>query len=111
MPADLPERLAVYSNLVLAAMSDEDDDPLWQRFYRIQIASFFLSKKNLRFKLEEACRAYRMIVNRWCDVKTDIEDCDIPIRNIDNLFKTILIDYPYDCEEECKAVSTVPVSF
>lgn len=92
----LPEIINAYSKLILAIEEDVDDDPLWNRFYQIQMASYFLSKKNLEFRLAEAEHAYNRILNCWVELRDYLDNASFPINNIDNIFKSIDIDMPSD---------------
>lgn len=92
----LPAKLSVYSNLILSIMDDNDFDPLWLRFYQLQMGMYLLSKKNLEFHLHEAQHAYDLIAEAWTDLKTYIEKPIFPIADIDNIFKGVCIDFPTD---------------
>ena len=90
------EKLEQYSNLILAIMNDEDPDPLWRSFYRIQMGSFILGQKNLCFTLQNACFAYEIIHNRWQEIKKILDSYPIPIKNYEAVFRQVILDFPTD---------------
>jgi len=90
------ETLNTLCKMILALENDSDFDPLWRRFYQIQMYSYFLSKKNFRFELDNAEQAYDMIVKTWTDLKSYIENPMFPINDLDNIFKTTIIEFPSD---------------
>lgn len=96
MPENICRLLESYSNLILAVMDDEDTDPLWHRFYRIQMAQYLLGQENLQFDLEPAEVVYNLIQKNWEELKEYIDTSLLPVKNFDNLFKTISIDFPVD---------------
>ena len=91
--SSLPDLLENYSNLILSVQDDENPDPLWHRFFRIQMAEFILSDRTMKFELENALRAYSMIHDKWCELEEYFETTSLPIRNYDNLFKQVFIDF------------------
>lgn len=90
------ECIESYSNLILAIMNDSDKDPLWHSFYRIQMGSFILGQKNLRFKLSCACSAYKIIQQRWTKIKSVLSSYPIPVRNYEALFRQVVLIFPTD---------------
>lgn len=92
----IPTLLNSYSKLILAIMNDTDEDPLWRRFYQIQMTEYFLSKKDFKFEIEEAQDTYNLIVKTWTDLKKYIDKPTLPINNLDNIFKTVSISFPID---------------
>ncbi len=82
------------SNLILAIMSDEDTDPLWRRFYRIQMASFILSRRGFSFETCDAKAAYTVIREGWSHLNEILKDYPIRIRNLDAIFTQVMLDFP-----------------
>jgi len=85
-----------YSKLILAIEDDCNFDPLWRRFYQIQMHMYLLSKKNFEFKIDEAEQVYDLIVRSWTDLKSYVDNPVFNISNIDNIFKNTIIDFPID---------------
>lgn len=85
-----------YSNLILAVMDDEDTDPLWHRFYRIQMAQYLLGQENLQFDLEPAEIVYNLILQNWEELKDYMDHSVLPVKDFDNVFKMVNIDFPVD---------------
>ncbi len=85
-----------YSNLILAVMDDEDTDPLWHRFYRIQMAQYLLGQENLQFDLEPAEIVYNLILQNWIELKDYMDHSALPVKDFDNVFKMVNIDFPVD---------------
>lgn len=96
MQENIPTLLNTYSKLILAVMNDIDEDPLWRRFYQLQITEYLLSKKDFKFELDEAEKAYSLIVNTWTDLKGYLKAPVFPVNDIDNIFKSVLIEFPFD---------------
>ncbi len=96
MPEYVCKILEDYSNLILAVMSDDDSDPLWHRFYRIQMAQYLLGQKNLQFDLEPVQIVYNLIQQNWAALKEYMDNSLLPVKNFDNVFKMISIDFPVD---------------
>lgn len=92
----LPTILNAYSKLILAIVNDVDEDPLWQRFYQLHMATYLLSKKDLKFRLVEAEQAYSLIAQAWTGMKTYLKEPVFPVNNIDNIFKSVYIEFPID---------------
>ena len=82
----------------LARAKDYDKDPLWRRFYRIQMSSYLCCKKNLEVSAPEGDMVHDLIRGVWeDDVKDYMENSKFgPISNVDQWFKTIRIDFPVD---------------
>ena len=81
----------------LVRAHDNDDDPLWKRFYSIQMSSYLISKRNLEVSAPEGDMVHDLIRDTWTDVKRYMENSQFgPISNVDQWFKTIKIDFPLD---------------
>ena len=82
----------------LLRAKDNDDDPLWRRFYRIQMSSYLCCKKNLEVSAPEGDMVHDLIRGIWeDDVKDYMENSKFgPISNVDQWFRTIRIDFPVD---------------
>ena len=82
----------------LMRAKDNDDDPLWRRFYRIQMSSYLCCKKNLEVSAPEGDMVHDLIRGIWeDDVKDYMENSKFgPISNVDQWFRTIRIDFPVD---------------
>lgn len=82
----------------LLRAKDNDEDPLWLRFYRIQMSSYLCCKKNLEISAPEGDMVHDLIRCVWeDDVKDYMENSKFgPISNVDQWFKTIRIDFPVD---------------
>ena len=88
----------------LLRAKDNDEDPLWRRFYRIQMSSYLCCKKNLEVSAPEGDMVHDLIRGVWeDDVKDYMENSKFgPISNVDQWFKTIRIDFPVDpFDPEC----------
>ena len=94
--SDICAILESYSNLILAIMDDEDSDPLWHKFYRIQMANYLLGQKNLEFDLEPIFIVYNLIQQSWDELKEFLHDGKFPVRDFDSICKQINIDFPID---------------
>lgn len=91
--SSLPALLEQYSNLILSVEDDDNNDPLWLRFYQIQMASFILGSKSVDLELQNALKAYDLILDAWQGLEETIEESIIPIKNYDNIFKEVFIDF------------------
>lgn len=81
----------------LVRAKDNDDDPLWKRFYSIQMTSYLVSKRNLDVSAPEGDMVHDLIRDTWQDVKKSMQTSKFgPISNVDQWFKTIRIDFPVD---------------
>ena len=81
----------------LVRAKDNDDDPLWKRFYNIQMTSYLVSKRNLDVSAPEGDMVHDLIRDTWQSVKTSMQTSQFgPISNVDQWFKTIRIDFPID---------------
>ena len=82
----------------LMRAKDNDEDPLWRRFYRIQMSSYLCCKKNLEVSAPEGDMVHDLIRGVWeDDVKDYMENSKFgPISNVDQWFRTIRIDFPVD---------------
>ena len=96
MPTSVCNLIENYSNLILAIMDDEDSDPLWHRFYRIQMANYLLGQDNFRFDLGPVTVVYNMISDSWLKLKDYMDNSSLPVRDFDNVFKMVTIDFPVD---------------
>ena len=97
MITDLPQLINEYSNLILAIENDENEDPLWHRFYQIQMAIYILNNQRRKLQMEEALEAYQRINRTWDDLNLYLKAPCFQVKNLDNLFKSIHIDLPNDC--------------
>ncbi len=92
-------RSALYAlcDSFLLRAGDCDNDPRWVRFYEIQMSIYLLGKKNLEVSAPEGDMVHDLIKDVWEGVK-DYMDSSLfgPIENVDQLFKTIHIDFPWD---------------
>lgn len=93
MEVDLPDLINDYCNLILAIENDANQDPLWQRFYQIQMAIYILSRETDKLVLENSVKAYQKINRAWDNLNDYFSNSVFHINNIDNLFKTIRIDF------------------
>ncbi len=81
----------------LVRANDDDRDPLWQRFYRIQMCSYLISKKDLSVTPPEGDMVHDLIRDTWLDVRDYMENSMFgPVSNVEQWFKTIHIDFPVD---------------
>ena len=82
----------------LVRAKDMDEDPLWRRFYRIQMSSYLCAKRNLDVSAPEGDMVHDLIRGVWeDDVKDYMENSKFgPISNVDQWFRTIRIDFPVD---------------
>ena len=81
----------------LVRAKDNDDDPLWKRFYNIQMTSYLVSKRNLDVSAPEGDMVHDLIRDTWQSVKSSMQTSQFgPISNVDQWFKTIRIDFPID---------------
>ena len=82
----------------LVRAGDMDEDPLWKRFYRIQMSSYLCAKRNLDVSAPEGDMVHDLIRGVWeDDVKDYMENSKFgPISNVDQWFRTIRIDFPVD---------------
>ena len=89
----------------LLRANDNDDDPLWRRFYTIQMSSYLCSKKNLEVSAPEGDMVHDLIRCVWEeDVKDYMNNSKFgPISNVDQWFRTIRIDFPMDPFDPCCA--------
>ena len=88
----------------LVRARDMDEDPLWKKFYRIQMSSYLCAKRNLDVSAPEGDMVHDLIRGVWeDDVKDYMENSKFgPISNVDQWFKTIRIDFPVDpFDPEC----------
>ena len=82
----------------LVRAKDMDEDPLWRKFYRIQMSSYLCAKRNLDVSAPEGDMVHDLIRCVWeDDVKDYMENSKFgPISNVDQWFRTIRIDFPLD---------------
>ena len=81
----------------LVRARDNDEDPLWKRFYSIQMTSYLVSKRNLDVSAPEGDMVHDLIRDTWQEVKKSMQTSQFgPISNVDQWFKTIRIDFPID---------------
>ena len=90
----LSKSLSMLCDCFLARAHDEDEDPLWKRFYRIQMSSYLIAKRNLEVSPPEGDMVHDLIRDSWAEVKDYMENSKFgPISNVDQWFKTIRIDF------------------
>ena len=81
----------------LARANDNDSDPLWKRFYNIQMCSYLISKKNLNVSEPEGDMIHDLIRDTWLEIRDYMENSAFgPVSNPDKWFRTIRIDFPVD---------------
>ena len=81
----------------LVRARDNDEDPLWKRFYSIQMTSYLVSKRNLDVSAPEGDMVHDLIRDTWQELKKSMQTSQFgPISNVDQWFKTIRIDFPID---------------
>ncbi len=93
-------RSALYAlcDSFLLRAGDCDDDPRWVRFYEIQMSIYLLGKKNLEVSAPEGDMVHDLIKDVWEGVKEYMDSSLFgPIENVDQWFRTIRIDFPWDC--------------
>ena len=91
-------RSALYAlcDSFLVRAGDDDTDPMWIKFYEIQMSIYLLGKKNLEVTPPEGDMVHDLIKDVWGDVKSYMEKSPFgPVENVDQLFKTIQIDFPW----------------
>lgn len=89
MKAGLCSLIEQYSNLILAIEDNEDFDPHWLCFYRIQMAFWIMSRMGRCSDLEHAHMVYNRIRLSWEDVSRYIRSGNTGISDIEGLFKSI----------------------
>ena len=82
-----------FSNLILAIEDDEDFDPHWLCFYRIQMAYWILSRSGKCGDLAAALNVYEKIRESWKDVSSYIESGKFDIKDYRGLFGSIDLDF------------------
>ena len=91
------DALLTLCDCFLIRAKDNDDDPLWKRFYKIQMTSYLVSKRNLDVSAPEGDMVHDLIRDTWEELKKDMQTSQFgPVSNVDNWFKTIRIDFPID---------------
>ena len=100
---NMRDALLTLCDCFLVRAKDNDDDPLWKRFYNIQMTSYLVSKRNLDVSAPEGDMVHDLIRDTWQSVKTSMQTSQFgPISNVDQWFKTIRIDFPIDpFDPEC----------
>ena len=100
---NMRDALLTLCDCFLVRAKDNDDDPLWKRFYNIQMTSYLVSKRNLDVSAPEGDMVHDLIRDTWQSVKSSIQASQFgPISNVDQWFKTIRIDFPVDpFDPEC----------
>ena len=94
---NMRDALLTLCDCFLVRAKDNDDDPLWKRFYKIQMTSYLVSKRNLDVSAPEGDMVHDLIRDTWQSVKTSMQTSQFgPISNVDQWFKTIRIDFPID---------------
>ena len=82
-----------FSKLILAIEDDEDFDPHWLCFYRIQMAYWILSCSGRCSDLDAAHRVYEHIRLSWKEISDYMNSGKFDIANPEGLFKTIDLDF------------------
>ena len=77
--------------LVVCVENDNDTDPLWQRFYRIQMTMFIFNNPEMKASAGEIHNAYMVIKESYRSFQTYLKNPAFRIRNIDNLIKSISV--------------------
>ncbi len=91
------DALEVLCQCFLVRANDNDEDPMWHRFYRVQMCSYLITKRNLSVTPPEGDMVHDLIRDTWTDVREYMENSQFgPISNVDQWFKTIHIDFPVD---------------
>lgn len=91
------DSINVLCDCFLVRANDHDDDPLWHRFYTIQMCSYLVTKRNLDVSAPEGDMVYDLIRDTWLDVKDYMLNSKFgPVSNVDQWFRTIRIDFPVD---------------
>ena len=100
---NMRDALLTLCDCFLARAHDNDEDPLWKRFYSIQMSSYLISKRNMEVSAPEGDMVHDLIRDTWQNLKDDIENSQFgPISNVDQWFKTVRIDFPVDpFDESC----------
>ena len=100
---NMRDALLTLCDCFLARANDNDEDPLWKRFYSIQMSSYLISKRNMEVSAPEGDMVHDLIRDTWQNLKDDIENSQFgPISNVDQWFKTVRIDFPVDpFDESC----------
>lgn len=98
MECSIQQLLDCYSKLVLAAVDDDNEDPLWYRFYTIQMAAWILTRKSLKFVLDDAISAYEKICISWDELDRYMQSSLLPVKNFDNVFK--MVHVPFDIDQD-----------
>ena len=94
---NMRDALLTLCDCFLVRAKDNDDDPLWKRFYNIQMTSYLVSKRNLDVSAPEGDMVHDLIRDTWQSVKSSMQASQFgPISNVDQWFKTIRIDFPID---------------
>ena len=94
---NMRDALLTLCDCFLVRAKDNDDDPLWKRFYNIQMTSYLVSKRNLDVSAPEGDMVHDLIRDTWQSVKSSMQTSQFgPISNVDQWFKTIRIDFPID---------------
>ena len=94
---NIRDALLTLCDCFLVRAKDNDDDPLWKRFYNIQMTSYLVSKRNLDVSAPEGDMVHDLIRDTWQSVKSSMQTSQFgPISNVDQWFKTIRIDFPID---------------
>ncbi len=93
-----------FSNLILAIEDDEDFDPHWLCFYRIQMAYWIFSRSGKCDNLPEALSVYEKIRDSWKDVSSYIESGKFNINDPQGLFKSIDLDFLGQNDSEKKTI-------
>ena len=98
----LSDAVSILCDCFLARANDMDSDPLWKRFYTVQMCSYLIAKKNLDVSEPEGDMVHDLIRDTWLDVKDYMENSKFgPVSNVEQWFRTIRIDFPVDPFDPC----------
>ncbi len=80
-----------FEMLILASEKDENTEPLWLRFYIIQMTFYiFINEKSCLSK-DQVHEAYLKIKEEYNELKKFMKKNEFSIKNVDNLIKSIKI--------------------
>ena len=71
---NMRDALLTLCDCFLARAHDNDEDPLWKRFYSIQMSSYLISKRNMEVSAPEGDMVHDLIRDTWQNLKDDIEN-------------------------------------
>ena len=98
----LSDAVSILCDCFLARANDMDSDPLWKRFYTVQMCSYLIAKKNLDVSEPEGDMVHDLIRDTWLGIRDYMENSAFgPVSNPDKWFRTIRIDFPVDPFDSC----------